>query len=108
MNAFEFNKIAGAVLSALLLIFGGKTIWRSHEGSHAPQKAAYTLPMPKGGAGGPAADAAPFDVGQSGRTSAQGQRRGRQGRVQEVHGLPHAGKGRTQPGRPQSLRRRRA
>jgi cytochrome c len=61
MNAFEFNKIAGAVLSALLLIFGGRTLIELAEGSHAPHKAAYTLPMPKGGAG-PAADAPKFDV----------------------------------------------
>ena len=61
MNAFEFNKIAGAVLSALLLIFGGKTLIDLAEGSHASHKAAYTLPMPTGGSG-PAAGAAPFDV----------------------------------------------
>ena len=62
MNAFEFNKIAGAALSALLLIFASKTILDIAEGSHAPQKAAYTLPMPKGGAGGPAVDAPKFDA----------------------------------------------
>jgi hypothetical protein len=26
MDAFELNKIAGAVLSALLVIFGGRTV----------------------------------------------------------------------------------
>ena len=62
MNAFEFNKIAGAVLSALLLMFASKTILDIAEGSHAPHKAAYTLPMSKGGAGGPAAGAAEFDA----------------------------------------------
>lgn len=63
MNAFEFNKIAGAVLSAALLIFGGKTLIEIAGSSHGPQKAGYTLPMPKGGATPGAAPAAPkFDV----------------------------------------------
>ena len=61
MNAFEFNKIAGAVLSALLLIFASKTFLEIAEGSQATQKAAYTLPMPKGGAGGPAVEGPKFE-----------------------------------------------
>jgi cytochrome c len=50
MDAHEFNKIAAAVLSALLLIFGSTTlieIWRS--GSHT-KVVGYTLPAPKAGA----------------------------------------------------------
>jgi cytochrome c len=61
MNAFEFNKIAGAVLSALLLIFASRTLLQIAEGSHAPHKTAFTLPMPKGGAGGPALEAPKFE-----------------------------------------------
>lgn len=62
MNAFEFNKIAGAVLSALLLIFGAKTVLQIAEGHHRLEKAAFTLPMPKvGGAGAPGAEAQKFE-----------------------------------------------
>jgi cytochrome c len=59
MNAFEFNKIAGAVLSALLLIFGTKTVLQIAETHPRPEKAAYALPMPKGGAAGGAQEQAP-------------------------------------------------
>lgn len=61
MNAFEFNKIAGAVLSALLLIFASKTFLEIAQGSHGPHEAAYTLPLPKGGGAGPVAEAPKFD-----------------------------------------------
>ena len=48
MDSFEFNKIAGAVLSALLLAFGGGTIaaiftGEGHGDSHA--KPGYELPQ---------------------------------------------------------------
>jgi cytochrome c len=59
MNAYDFNKIAGWALSALLFIFGMQAA-KEMFGSHGPVKAGYTLPMPKGGpagAGGPAAPA---------------------------------------------------
>lgn len=65
MNAFEFNKIAGAVLTALLFVFGGKTLLQIAEGHQHLEKAAYTLPLPKGGeAGGAAAEAPKFDFAQ--------------------------------------------
>jgi cytochrome c len=63
MNAFELNKIAGAVLTALLIIFGGKTLLEIVDRPHKVEKAGYTLPVPKGGpAGAPAAAAAAFDA----------------------------------------------
>ena len=63
MNAFELNKIAGAVLTAALLIFGGKTFLEIVDKPHNVAKAGYTLPMPKGGVpgAGPGKPAAPFD-----------------------------------------------
>ena len=63
MNAFELNKIAGAVLTAALIIFGGKTFLEIVDKPHKVATAGYTLPMPKGGVpgAGPAAAAAPFD-----------------------------------------------
>ncbi|MGI9426803.1 MAG: c-type cytochrome [Hyphomicrobiaceae bacterium] len=47
MDSWEFNKIAAAVLSALLVIFGGKEIIMIAEGSHgkADHKPGYTLPV---------------------------------------------------------------
>lgn len=62
MNAFEFNKIAGAVLSAFLFIFAGKELMHVMGSSHGPIAAGYTLPAPTGGGGaGPAAGPA-FDA----------------------------------------------
>ncbi len=51
MDSFEFNKIAGAVLSAALFIFGTKALVEMVSASHAPQIAGYELPAPKGGSG---------------------------------------------------------
>ncbi len=62
MNAFEFNKIASMVLTAALIIFGGKTFLEIKEAPRKVEKAGYTLPAPKGGVGGgPAATAAAYD-----------------------------------------------
>ena len=62
MDSFEFNKIAGAALSAMLFIFGAgqlANIFGGHESAHGEGHASehtvtagYTLPMPKGGAAG--------------------------------------------------------
>ncbi|WP_045837171.1 cytochrome c family protein [Hyphomicrobium sp. 99] len=43
MDSFEFTKIAGAVLSALLLIFGVKTAIDMNVG-HTPEKPGFVLP----------------------------------------------------------------
>lgn len=43
MDSFEFNKIAGVVLTALLIIFGGRTIIEEFVVSHGPQEPAYQL-----------------------------------------------------------------
>jgi cytochrome c len=53
MDSFEFNKIAGAVLSALLFIFGARELTHilGGHGGHGDHEAhaGYVLPMPKGG-----------------------------------------------------------
>jgi cytochrome c len=82
MDTFEFAKIAGAVLSALLVIVGFRTILEISEESHAPEKPGYTLPAPaeqasavKPGAGGavPAPVALPaFDPAAVVKASAEG------------------------------------
>jgi cytochrome c len=66
MDSFEFNKIAGGVLSALLFIFGVPELYAMVQGhgGHATNMG-FELPMPKdtGGAaagGAPAADAFSF------------------------------------------------
>jgi len=66
MDSFEFNKIAGGVLSALLFMFGApelSNMIKGHGDGHG-QDMGYKLPMPKdtGGAGGaaPAEDAFSF------------------------------------------------
>lgn len=58
MNAYEFNKIAGWALSALLFIFGMQAAQEMVGGHGHHAKAGYTLPAPKGGPAGPAAPAA--------------------------------------------------
>ena len=71
MDSFEFNKIAGGVLSALLFMFGVPEMLAMLKGGHGPGHdhshvtKGYALPMPKdggakGGAGAPAADAFSF------------------------------------------------
>jgi cytochrome c len=52
MDSFEFNKIAGAVLSALLLIFGTSTLIETVKNSHAHGPKLVGYEMPKGVAGG--------------------------------------------------------
>lgn len=42
MDAFEFNKIAGVVLSALLIVFGGSTLIEEFAG-HGPEEPVYQL-----------------------------------------------------------------
>jgi cytochrome c len=64
-DSFEFTKVAGAVLSALLLIFGTKTIIEMNVG-HAPEKPGYTLTaVTSAGNAAPAenANAAPASAG---------------------------------------------
>lgn len=66
MNSFEFNKLAGGVLSALLFMFGVPELaamMKGHGDGHG-HSAGYQLPMPKdtGGkdGGAPVADAFSF------------------------------------------------
>jgi len=47
MDTFEFAKIAGAVLCALLVIVGSRTAIQIIEENRPPQKPGYTLPMPE-------------------------------------------------------------
>ena len=65
MDAFEFNKIAGWVLSAFLFMFGMQEAGEIFGHTPKPEKAGYTLPAPKGGAEGGGAAAgkdAAFDA----------------------------------------------
>ncbi len=50
MDSFEINKIAGAILAALLLVFGSATLIDIIKGKKS-QVAGYTLPVPKGASG---------------------------------------------------------
>lgn len=65
MDSFEFNKVAGGVLTALLFMFGVPELAAMVQGPHGKgHGAGYELPMPKdtGAKGGaaPAADAFSF------------------------------------------------
>ena len=55
MDTYQINKIAGAVLSAALFAFGGKTLADIAFRVHAPEKPGYVLPVSKGGGGALAA-----------------------------------------------------
>lgn len=59
MDSWEFNKIAGAVLAALLIAFGGRTMMDLTMNSHdAHAKPGYVLPVAASAGGGTAAAAA--------------------------------------------------
>lgn len=64
MDSFEINKIAGAVLAALLLIFGGRTLMDVVAHEHKPEKAGWALPITEGPSAAPAAPTAPFKVAE--------------------------------------------
>ncbi len=82
MDTFELAKIAGAVLSALLVIVGFRTVLEISQESREPEKPGYTLPMstepaaaPKPGEGAavPAPVALPaFDPAAVAKASAEG------------------------------------
>lgn len=95
MDTFELSKIAGAVLSALLVIVGFRTALEIARMDRAPEKPGYVLPMPEaapaagehapaaapapgaapaGGAGAPAAAA--FDPAEVAKAAATGNAQG--------------------------------
>lgn len=45
MDGFEINKVAGAVLAAMLVIAGGKTVIDIGLQKHRPEKAGWALPI---------------------------------------------------------------
>jgi cytochrome c len=62
MDAFEVNKTAGAVLSALLVIFASKTLLEIAYREHKPEKAGWALPIVEDSPASQKAAAAPFDA----------------------------------------------
>lgn len=65
MNSFEFNKIAGGVLAALLLMFGTKTLMEVVASEHKPEKPGWALPVTDTASSStPSAPAAPFNAGE--------------------------------------------
>lgn len=83
LDSFELSKIAGAILSALLVIVGFRTAIQIAEHDKAPEKPGYVLPLPQAeptaGAGGAAPAGAPaapvaaaFDAKAVAQASASG------------------------------------
>jgi cytochrome c len=64
MDAFEVNKTAGAVLSALLVMFAGHALLEIAHPLKKPEKPGWALPVTEAPAAAPAAATAPFDVKQ--------------------------------------------
>jgi cytochrome c len=64
MNTFELNKIAGGVLSALLVIFASKTFMDIALHEHKPEKPGWALPITEAAPAAGAAPAKPFDPGE--------------------------------------------
>ncbi|HEX5998930.1 MAG TPA: cytochrome c family protein [Hyphomicrobiaceae bacterium] len=64
MDGFEFNKIAGAVLTAMLVMAGSRTLLDIALAKHAPEKPGWALPVKesKGGGGAPAPAEPAFDA----------------------------------------------
>jgi len=61
MDTFEVNKTAGAVLSALLVIFASKTLLDIAYKEHKPEKPGWALPITAVAPSAPRQPAAPFD-----------------------------------------------
>jgi len=61
MDAFELNKIAGAVLTALLVVFGSKTLLDLVYKEHRPEKAGWALPITEAPTTSTAAAVVAFD-----------------------------------------------
>jgi cytochrome c len=61
MDGFELNKIAGAVLTAMLVMAGGKTVLDIALAKHGPEKPGWDLPVTAAKPGA-AKTEAPFDV----------------------------------------------
>jgi cytochrome c len=64
MDAFEVNKTIGAVLSALLVIFGSKTMLDIVYKEHKPEKPGWVLPITEVAPAASKAPEAPFDPAQ--------------------------------------------
>jgi cytochrome c len=64
MDGFELNKIAGAVLAALLLIAGGSTLLDITMARHAPAKPGWDLPVTEPKAAATAEPEKAFDVAE--------------------------------------------
>jgi cytochrome c len=65
MDAFEVNKTAGAVLSALLVMFGGSALLNIVLKQHRAEKPGWALPITETAtSSAPAAPAAPFEAAQ--------------------------------------------
>ena len=62
MDGFELNKIAGAVLAALLLMAGGSTLLQITMARHAPAKPGWDLPVTEPKKATPAEPEKAFDV----------------------------------------------
>lgn len=62
MNTFELNKVAGAVLSAMLVMVSGKVLMDIAVKEHKPEKPGWNLPVTEAPPGGSTAPAAPFDA----------------------------------------------
>jgi cytochrome c len=64
MDAFEVNKTAGAVLAALLVAFGGKTMLDIVYKEHKPEKPGWALPITEIAPTASKEPAAPFEAGK--------------------------------------------
>jgi cytochrome c len=64
MDAFEVNKTAGAVLAALLVIFGSKTMLDIASKEHKAEKPGWALPVTELATTASKEPAAPFDAAQ--------------------------------------------
>jgi cytochrome c len=62
MDGFELNKIAGAVLAALLVMAGGNTLLQITMSRHAPPKPGWAMPVTEAKPGASSEPEKPFDA----------------------------------------------
>ena len=102
MDSFEWNKIFGAILFALLVTFGLSIVSETIFETETPETPGYVIAVAEPTEGGEEAPGRAIDRGAPGE-----RRRSRRGdRCPAVRRLPYPERGRAEQGRPEPLRRR--
>ena len=101
MDSFEVNKLIGALLGTVFVVFSIGLISDALFASPAPEKPGFEIVAAEEPADSGAAEPAAPQADRP--TAGHGRRQGRRRDLQEMPGLPYRRKGRRQQGRPESV-----